>query len=132
MIFPMKCPAQWRPSKVSFNGNNAFPMKIPVPQKARYVRFISTKRRQVEQQGNRIVPTRVKEIRIYAETTDEVSQSMIRTYALDASKAELIFRTDVHNYGSAAANVAIPASSPPAISVFQRRLAFREIPARKW
>jgi hypothetical protein len=93
--------------KVSFDGNNAFPMKIPVPQKARYVRFISTKRRQVEQQGNRIVPTRVKEIRIYAETTNEVSQSMIRTYTLDSSKAALTFRTDVHNYGSAQANVTI-------------------------
>lgn len=93
--------------KVSFNGNNAFPIKIPMPQKARYVRFISTKRREVEQQGNRIVPTRVKEFRIFAETTDEVSQSMIRTYALDSSKAALTFRTDVHNYGSAPANVVI-------------------------
>ena len=86
--------------KVSFAGNDAFPMRIPVPQNARYVRFTSTKRRQVEQQGNRIVPTRVREIRIYAETTAEVGQSMIRTYALDASKADLTFRTDVHNYGS--------------------------------
>ena len=87
--------------KVSFAGNDAFPMRIPAPQNARYVRFVGTKQRQVEQQGNRIVPTRVKEIRIYAETTAEVSQSMIRTYALDASKADLTFRTDVHkNYGS--------------------------------
>jgi hypothetical protein len=93
--------------KVSFAGNDAFPMRIPAPQRARYVRFISTKRRQVEQQGNRIVPTRVKEVRVYAETTAEVGQSMIRTYALDASKAALTFRTDVHNYSSVESNVTI-------------------------
>ncbi len=93
--------------KVSFAGNDAFPLRIPVPQKARYIRFTSTKRRQVEQQGNRIVPTRVKEIKIYAETAAEVAQSMIRTYSLDASQADLTFRTDVHNYGSAAANVTL-------------------------
>ncbi len=93
--------------KVSFAGNDAFPMRVPVPQNARYVRFTSTERRRVEQQGNRIVPTRIKEIRIYAETAQEVSQSMIRTYALDASKANLTFRTDVHNYGPAAANMTV-------------------------
>jgi hypothetical protein len=92
---------------VSFRGNKAFPMRIPAPQNARYVRFKSTKRRQVEQQGNRIVPTRVKEIRIYAETIDEVGQSMVRTYALDASKADLTFRTDVHNYGALASTATI-------------------------
>jgi hypothetical protein len=93
--------------KVSWAGNKEFPMRIPVPQKARYVRFESTKQRQAEQQGNRIVPTRVREIRIYKETTEEVDQSMIRTYALDASKADLTFRTDVHNYGSEASKVTI-------------------------
>ena len=93
--------------KVSFAGNDAFPMRIPVPQNARYVRFAATQRRQVEQQGNRIVPARVKEIRIYAETTAEVSQSMIRTYALNASKADLTFRTEVHNYGSTASDMTL-------------------------
>jgi len=93
--------------KVSFAGNDEFPMRIPVPQNARYVRFESTERRQVEQQGNRIVPTRVREIRIYVETIAEVGQSLIRTYALDPSKADLTFRTDVHNYGSAAKSVTI-------------------------
>ena len=92
---------------VSWGGNKEFPMQIPVPQTARYVRFTSTERRQVEQQGNRIVPTRIREIRIYSETTDEVAQSMIRTYSLDASKAELTFRTDVYNYGSTVSEVGI-------------------------
>jgi len=94
-------------ARVSWAGNKEFPMRVPVPQNARYVRFVSTKRRRVEQEGNRIVPTRVKEIRIYAETIDEVGQSMIRNYALDNSKADLTFRTDVHNYGSAESNVTV-------------------------
>jgi hypothetical protein len=93
--------------KVSFAGNDAFPLRIPVSQNARYVRFTSTKRREVEQQGNRIVPTRVREVRVYAETTAEVGQSMIRTYALDDSKADLTFRADVHNYGSTAVSATI-------------------------
>jgi hypothetical protein len=99
--------------KVSWAGNKEFPMRIPAPQNARYVRFTSTKRRQVEQEGNRIVPARVREIRIYAETIDEVSQSMIRTYALDASKADLAFRTDVHNYGPEAADITVHGSITP-------------------
>lgn len=106
--------------KVSFAGNDEFPMRIPVPQKARYVRFTSTQRRQVEQQGNRIAPTRVKEIRIYAETAAEVGQSMIRTYALDASKADLTFRTDVHYYGSKAASVTIDGVITPGNIRFTR------------
>ncbi len=93
--------------QVSFAGKKAFPMRIPVPQNARYVRFTVTKRRQVEQQGNRTVPARVKEFRIYAETLAEVDRSMMRTYRRDGSKARLTFRTDVHNYGSEAANVTI-------------------------
>ena len=91
---------------VSFDGKH-FPMAIPAQQKARYVRFTATARRQVEQQGNRAVPVRVKEIRIYAESMAEVDQSMIRNYALDASKADLTFRTDVHNYDAKAANVTV-------------------------
>lgn len=93
--------------RVPFAGNDAFPLRIPVGQNARYVRFTATSRRQVEQQGNRLVPVRVKEIRIYAETAEEVDQSMIRTYAIDASKADLTFRTDIRNYGATAADVTV-------------------------
>ncbi len=107
--------------EVSFADNKAFPMRVPVPQNARYVRFTSTERRQVEQQGNRIVPTRVREIRIYAETLQEVDQSMIRTYALDASKADLTFRTDVHNYGPVASNVIINGIITPGNIRFSKR-----------
>lgn len=93
--------------RVSFAGNDAFPLRIPVNQSARYVRFTATSRRQVEQQGNRLVPVRIKEIRIYAETIQEVDQSTIRTYALDSSKADLTFRTDIRNYGATAADVTV-------------------------
>jgi hypothetical protein len=115
--------------KVSFAGNDAFPMRVPVPQNARYVRFLSTKQRQVEQQGNRLAPTRVKEIRIYAETTAEVGQSMIRTYALDASRAYLTFKTEVHNYGSmgsASSNMTISGIITPGNIRFSRTVSVPE------
>ncbi len=108
--------------KVSFAGNDAFPLRVPVAQQARYVRFVSTRRRQVEQQGGRTVATRVREIRIYAETLEEVGQSMVRTYALDASKADLTFRTEVRNYGPAAASIAVDGVLTPGNIRFSRTI----------
>ncbi len=113
--------------RVSWAGNDAFPLRIPVPQTARYVRFTSTKRRVVEQQGNRSVPTRVREIRIYAGTADEVGQSLIRTYALDDSRADLTFRTEVHNYGPAAADVTVRGRITPGDVVFSKTV---QVPGR--
>jgi hypothetical protein len=112
--------------KVSFAGNKAFPVRIPAPQNARYLRFTSTERRRVEQQGNRIVPTRVREIRIYTETTAGVGQSMIRTYALNASKADLTFRTEVHNYGSTASNVTLNGRITPGNISFSKTVSVPE------
>lgn len=106
--------------KVSFGGRDSFPMRVPAPQNARYLRFTSTKRRQIEQEGNRIVPTRVKEIRIYAETIAEVAQSMVHVYAVDSSKAHLTFRSDVHNYGSTAANLTINGVITPGNIAFSK------------
>ena len=91
---------------VSFGGK-PFPMPILMPQNARYLRFTATLRRRVEQQGDRIVPTRVKEVLVYTESAEEVSRSMIRAYALDASKADLVFRADVRNHGEKSANVTV-------------------------
>ena len=106
--------------KVSWGGNKDFPLKIPVPQNARYVRFESSRRRQVEQQGNRIVPTRIKEVKIYGETIAEVEQSMVRTYKLDESKADLTFRTDLRNYASTAADVTVNGIITPGNIRFSR------------
>ncbi|MBN2321192.1 MAG: discoidin domain-containing protein [Acidobacteria bacterium] len=117
--------------EVSFGSNKTFPMRIPVPQNARYVRFQSTKRRQVEQQGNRIVPTRVREIRIYKEPIEEVGQSMIRTYALDDSKADLTFRTDVHNYGSEPSRVTVDGVITPGKIRFSKTVRVPENSSRE-
>ena len=107
---------------VSFGGK-PFPMPIPAQQKARYVRFIASERRQVEQEGNRIVPARVKEIRIYAESVAEVGQSMIRTYALDASKADLTFRANVRNhYANAPADVTVSGVITPGNIKFSKTI----------
>jgi hypothetical protein len=108
--------------KVSWADREDFPIKIPVTQNARYVRFESTKRRMVEQQGNRIVPTRVREFRIYKETIQEVEQSMMRTYTLDPSKADLTFRADVHNYGSEASDLTINGVITPGSISFSKTI----------
>ena len=112
--------------KVNWSGNKEFPLKIPVPQKARYVRFESTKRRQVEQQGNRIVPTRIREIKIFRETTAGVGQSMIRNYNLDASKANLTFRTDIKNYGPTAFEVTVNGVITPGNITFSKTVSIPE------
>ena len=108
--------------KVSFAGSDAFPVRIPVQQKARYVRFTATKRREVAEQGNRVVPVRVREIRIYAETAAEVAQSMVRTYELNDSQAELSFRADVHNYGPEPAEVTLEGVITPGNVRFSRTI----------
>ena len=111
---------------VSFGGK-PFPMQIPARQNARYVRFIATERRQVEQEGNRTVPVRVKEIRVYAESVAEVGQSMIRAYALDAMKkpgwADLIFRTDVRNHDSKAVEVTVSGAVTPGNIKFSKKIS---------
>lgn len=109
-------------ARVSFGGRDNFPLRVPVAQKARYIRFESTKRRQVEQQGNRIVPTRVREMRIYAETIPEVQQSTVRTYALDESRAGLTFRTDLRNYGPEASDVTLSGLITPGDVEFSKKV----------
>lgn len=113
--------------KVSFAGNKAFPLRIPVPQVARYVRFVSTKRREVPEQGNRVVAARVREMRIYAETAGEVARSLVRTYRLDPSQAALTYRTDLHNYGPEPAEVTLEGVITPGDLRFSRTVI---IPAR--
>ncbi|MGD9158693.1 MAG: discoidin domain-containing protein [Desulfobacteraceae bacterium] len=114
-------------AKVNWAGNKEFPLKVPVSQNARYIRFKSTKRRQVEQQGNRIVPTRIREIRIYSKTIAEVSQSMVRSYKLDKSRAGLTFRTEVNNYGTEANEVTVNGVITPGNISFSKTVT---IPAK--
>ncbi|MBN1276920.1 MAG: hypothetical protein JXA35_05455, partial [Deltaproteobacteria bacterium] len=111
---------------VSWAGNDKFPFRMPVPQNARYLRFESTKRRQVEQQGNRIVPTRIREVRIYGETIAEVEQSMVRIYKLDDTKADLIFRSDLKNYGAAPAEVTVKGIITPGNITFSKTVTISE------
>ncbi|MBN2337732.1 MAG: discoidin domain-containing protein [Acidobacteria bacterium] len=113
--------------KVSFAGNDAFPMRIPVTQTARYVRFVASRRREVPEEGNRVVPARVREIRVYAETAEEVARSLVRTYRLDPSQADLTFRADLHNYGPEPAEVTLEGVVAPGGLRFSRTV---HVPAR--
>jgi hypothetical protein len=69
-------------------------MRFFSPQKVRYLRFTVVKRREL---SGRPVDTRVRELRAYAESPQQVEQSMTRSYTLDTSRAELIFRADIRN-----------------------------------
>ncbi|MDR0904553.1 MAG: hypothetical protein LBN00_00020 [Oscillospiraceae bacterium] len=72
------------------------PVPFPVfsPQKARYIRFTVLALREL---NGRAVPTIIKELRAFAESPQQVEQTLTRKYALDASKANLTFRTAVTN-----------------------------------
>jgi hypothetical protein len=104
---------------VSFGGK-PFPMPVSAPQVARYLRFTATQRRQVAEQGNRTVPARVKEMRIYKESASEVAQSMVRSYTLDDSQADLTFRADLRNYTSEDAEVTVKGVVSPGGLSFSR------------
>jgi hypothetical protein len=60
---------------------------------ARYIRFTAAERRKL---SGRPVPARVREIRFYAESPEQVDQSLSRTYALDAHKRTHL-QTEIKN-----------------------------------
>ena len=72
-------------------------MQFFVPQSFRYLRFTVVKRREL---NGKAVDTRVRELRVYSESPQQVEQSMVRKYSLDTSHSELIFRTEVKNGGT--------------------------------
>jgi hypothetical protein len=79
---------------MSMWGRGKVPFPFFEPQRIRYLRFTALERRLVN--GAR-VPVRVREFRVYAESPQQVEQSLVRTYTLDGSRAELCFRTELHN-----------------------------------
>ncbi|MDR0862805.1 MAG: discoidin domain-containing protein [Oscillospiraceae bacterium] len=78
----------------SWGPGEPVPFPVFAPQKARFVRFTSLERRELN--GKRYA-TRVSELRAYAESPQQVEQSLKRNYTLDDSKAEIIFRAEVRN-----------------------------------
>ncbi|MDR0917074.1 MAG: discoidin domain-containing protein [Oscillospiraceae bacterium] len=88
------------------------PVAFPVfdPQKARYIRFTSLKRRVL---NGKSVATRVREIRVYAESPQQVEQSMTRTFALDDDMTFIKLRAEVRNYDTIARNVEITGTIKP-------------------
>ncbi len=66
----------------------------------RYLRFTVTELMKSINSSHGVLPPKIKDFLVYAASAEEVGQSMIRTYHLDDSKAELTFRTEVCNHRS--------------------------------
>ena len=105
------------PIDMSYFGRGIENVRFFSPQKARYLRFTVVKRRELN--GNP-VDTRIREMRVYAESPQHVEQSMMHTYRLDTSQAQLVFRTDIRNRGKLRVNVELCGKITPGELAFER------------
>ncbi|MDR0818454.1 MAG: hypothetical protein LBN43_02625 [Oscillospiraceae bacterium] len=77
----------------SFNMGNV-DMPIFAPQKARYIRFTALKCREL---NGKAVDAKIQDMKIYAESPEQVEQSTAREYNLDDSETKLTLRCEVRN-----------------------------------
>ena len=82
------------PLDLSRFGRGIIHMRIFSPQQARYLRLTVVKRREL---NGVPVDTRIRAIRAYAESPEQVEQATKHTYVIDTAKADLIFRTELRN-----------------------------------
>lgn len=99
------------PLDLSFIGRGVITLRIFQPQQARYLRFTVVKRREL---NGTSVDTRIRAIRVYAESPEQVEQATKHSYTLDASKAELVFRTEVRNRSDKAVAAQVNGTISPA------------------
>ena len=78
--------------------------EIVQPQDMRYLRFTVLRPREM---NGTFVDTIVREMRVYAESPEQVEQGTDHRYELDTEKAELLFQTELRNYGNTAETVRI-------------------------
>jgi hypothetical protein len=105
---------------LSMWGQGKVPFPFFEPQKIRYLRFTALGRRFV---NGVYVPVRVREFRVYAENPQQVEQSLVRTYGLDVSRAELCFRTEVKNSRDTPVNALVRGRVLPGDIPFERTLS---------
>jgi len=74
------------------------------PQQARFLRFTVLKRREL---NGKPVDTRLRELRVYAESPEQVEQHTEHTYRLDMTRAELTLRAELRNRGDTPARTAL-------------------------
>jgi beta-galactosidase/beta-glucuronidase len=104
---------------LSMWGQGKVPFPFFEPQEIRYLRFTSLHRRVVNGVS---VPTRIREFRVYAESPQQVEQSMVRAYSLDASRAELCFRAEIKNSRDTAVSARIRGRIQPGNILFEQSL----------
>jgi hypothetical protein len=109
--FPFMFPAS--PGTTAFTGTNIsnmingpsgyvefFPgwgFSAPMPSAIRYLRYTTLERMTSVLSAGGTLPAKIQDIQIYPIDANTVGQSMIRTFNLDASKADLTFRAEVKN-----------------------------------
>ena len=82
---------------LSFIGRGTIEQRFFQPESGRYIRFTVLKQRLL---GDKEVDTRIREIRIYEQSPEQIEQGMKRDYVIDTSKADLTLCTEVRNRGS--------------------------------
>jgi hypothetical protein len=103
-------------------GGKKAPFPFFEPQQIRYLRFTALRRRIV---NGAPAPTRIREFRVYAESPQQVEQSMVRTYSLDASRAELCLRTGLKNSRDTAVKARISGRILPGDIPFEQSLSLK-------
>jgi hypothetical protein len=98
-------------------GEGKVPIPFFSPRKVRYIRFKSLERRTV---NGAKTAARIREFRIYAESVQQVEQSLVREFSVDDSRAALVFRTEVKNSGSKTVEAAIKGRIVPGNIPFEK------------
>ncbi|MDR0935372.1 MAG: hypothetical protein LBM98_01675 [Oscillospiraceae bacterium] len=94
------------PTDLSFLGMGVVDIPVFAPSSARYLRIRVLKLREL---NGMPVPCLLNSLHVYAESAQEVEQSVAHEFALDASAVKLTFRADVVNYSDAQKDVVIGA-----------------------
>jgi len=108
------------PIDLSRFGQGKIDLQLFSPQMTRYLRFTVVKRREL---NGKPVDTRVNELRVYAESPQQVEQSMSREFELDTSHADLTLHTEIRNRASKPMIVELCGKIMPGDIAFSREVS---------
>jgi hypothetical protein len=104
-------------------GMGMYPVSVSAATAIRYIRFTTVELMNSVNSSHGLVPPKIQDIKVYAESTSIVGQSMVRTYDLDDSKANLTFRTEVKNSSMSSATAVVSGVITPGNIPFSKTIA---------
>jgi hypothetical protein len=107
------------------HGYGVFEIPVHSPTAIRYLRFTTVQLMKSVNSRHGLVPPKIQDIKIYAEASEAVGQSMVRTYDLDASKADLTFRTELHNSQSSSVTAVVSGVITPGSISFSKTVTLQ-------